>query len=365
VKNLAELQAECAALGIVVETTGRESREPYVAALRDYHWRKDHADQPLPVQTMPMLLGSWEDLDESEAREIEGDCHAWIVQPKLDGVRALMHVESDQVRITSRYLSETTFRLSEFQDNLVHLKRGFSGVVGTVLDGELVCPVSAIDTGSTTTASALQAAVAVLSTTPENAVRIQQQHQAQLRLHVFDILRFQGTDVTEFPLVERMNFLNTALRQTDNSHLEMVQSFVVGKASIHRNIIGAGGEGTCWKKLNEPYRPGIRAKHWIKRKPGVKLEGFVSGFKPGNNGHAGVVGAVEFSVHHENGSSVPVAWVSGWSDDERRAMTKIGQAGKVVLNPSFLGRRALIEGQDHSAKARRLRHARILRWLND
>jgi hypothetical protein len=89
VNNLTELQAECATLGLQVETTGRASKEPYIAALRDHHWRKDHPDQPLPAQVMPMLLGSWADLDDAQVEAIEQDQHAWIIQPKVDGVRAL------------------------------------------------------------------------------------------------------------------------------------------------------------------------------------------------------------------------------------------------------------------------------------
>ena len=106
VKNLAELQAECARLEIQVETKGRASKEPYIAALRDYHWQKVHPDEPLPVQIMPMLLGSWEDLDDAQAEAIEQDHHAWIIQPKMDGVRALVHIENGHVRITSRTVSE-------------------------------------------------------------------------------------------------------------------------------------------------------------------------------------------------------------------------------------------------------------------
>jgi hypothetical protein len=139
VKTLTELRAACANLGIEVETEGRASKEPYVVALRDYHWRKDHPDEPLPAQIMPMLLGSWEDLDDAEAEAIEQDHHAWIVQPKMDGARALLHIEGNRVRITSRTVSEVTYRLSEFQDNLPHLTNDISELNGTILDGELAC----------------------------------------------------------------------------------------------------------------------------------------------------------------------------------------------------------------------------------
>lgn len=143
----------------------------------------------------------------------------------------------------------------------------------------------------------------------------------------------------------------------------MVPSFVIGKAAVHRSIIQAGGEGSVWKRVDQPYQPGRRVKHWIKKKAGVEVEAFVSSFKLGNNGHTGMVGAVEFSTRQADGSSVPIAWVSGWTDDERRAMTHFDPDGKVTLNPTYLGRRAVIEGQDHAAKSRRIRHARIQRWL--
>jgi len=40
VRNLADLQTECATLGIGVEARGRPSKEPYIAALRDFIWRR-------------------------------------------------------------------------------------------------------------------------------------------------------------------------------------------------------------------------------------------------------------------------------------------------------------------------------------
>jgi ATP-dependent DNA ligase len=362
VRTLTELRAACVALGIKVETGLRASKEPFISALRDFHWNKDHPGKPLPAQVMPMLLGDWADLTPNQVQEIEQDIHAWIVQPKLDGVRALMHIEPGGIRITSRYVSETTFRLSEFQDNLCHLAQGLAGLFGTVLDGELVCPVAAIDTGSTTTATALQATVAVLSTSPENAHRLQERQGAHLRFHAFDILRCRGRDVTSLPLRDRLDFLAQALSGSDNPDLEMVPSFVIGKAAVHRNIIEAGGEGTVWKQVNQPYLTNKRVKYWIKRKRGIEIEAIVSGFKPGNNGHVRLVGAVEFSAQQADGSPAPVAWVTSWTDQDRQAMTCVGPNGEVMLNPSYLGRRALIEGQDHSARSRRLRHARIVKW---
>ena len=362
-KNLAQLQDEFAALGLKVETNGRACKEPYIAALRDYHWRKDHPDEPLPPQIQPMLLASWDDLDDEESQEIENDLHAWIVQPKMDGVRALLHVEDGGVRITSRTVSEVTYRLSEFQHNLSHLTTGLSKLTGTILDGELVCSASRIDTGSTIAMTSLQTTTAVLSASPDKARRIQESQDAQVRFHVFDVLRYCGQDVTQLPLIDRLDILVKVLRQTENPFIEAVPSFVVNKTDVHRRIIDVGGEGTVWKKTDSLYLPGRRVPFWVKRKRAVEFEAFVSGAKAGNNGHAQVIGAVEFSVRKSDDTWVPVAWVASWSDKERQAMTVRDAGGVVRLNPDFIGRRAVLVGQDESARSRRIRHARLKRWV--
>jgi ATP-dependent DNA ligase len=363
-KTLAELQVGCDALGIKVETKGRASKEPYISALRDYYWRKDHPNEPLPAQIMPMLLGSWEDLDEAEAAEIEEDCHAWIVQPKFDGVRALLHIEDNRIRITSRTVSEVTYRLSEFQDNLPHLTTGLSKLTGTILDGELVCPVARLDTGSTISTTSLQATTAILATSPDNARRIQEGQNAHVRFHVFDILRSCGQDVTPSPLMDRQDILAMAVRQLINELIQVIPSFVVNKPYIHRSLINAGGEGTVWKRVDGIYEPGRRVGHWIKRKRGIEVEAFVTGFKPGTNGHTGLVGAVEFSTRNPDGSTVPIGWVSGFADSERWALTEVDVNGCIGIAPDCLGKRAIISGEDFSARAQRIRHARLVRWVD-
>lgn len=97
-KTLAELQTECAALGIEVEVEGRASKEPFIAALQAYHWQKDHPGQPLPAQVMPMLLSDWVDLTPDQAQEIEQDNHAWVAQPMLEAPRLMLHEEGSHLQ---------------------------------------------------------------------------------------------------------------------------------------------------------------------------------------------------------------------------------------------------------------------------
>jgi ATP-dependent DNA ligase len=366
-KTLAELKAECTALGLtVVENGGRASKEPYISALRDYHWRKDHPDEPLPPQVSPMLLGDWGDLDVEEARRIEQDEPGWIVQPKLDGVRALFHIEGDRIRITSRCVSEVTYRLGEFQDNLPHLTERLSGLAGTILDGELIFPTSSLDTGHTVARHPLQAAMAIISTSPDQARQFQSQPENRLRFHAFDILKYRDADLTHLPLRDRLDYLTRAIAAAGHPYLEPVPSYAIGRLDVHRRILEAEGEGTVWKRLDKPYEPGRRVRHWLKRKRKLTIEAFVIGSKPGSQGRGNqsLVGAVEFGVHLGDGSVSPIGWVSSWTDAERRAMTHLDPTGRPKLNPDYLGRRALITGQDAAARSGRLRHARHSRWLD-
>ena len=363
-KTLAALQTECAHLGIVTPSNGRSSKQPWITALRDHYWKQTHPHLPLPTQIQPMLLSDWKDLGPQKAAEIEQDQHAWILQPKLDGVRVLLHVEKDRIRITGRCFSDVTYRLTEHEENLRHLVTGLESMMGTVLDGELVCPREKVDTGSTITESALQAAVAILATSPESAERIQATNNAWLRLHVFDILKCSGKDVTRVPLYDRLALAIQALSNATNPFIESVSSFVVNKTAVHNRIIEQGCEGTVWKKADQLYEPGRRVKHWIKRKRSIKIEAFVTGFKPGSpdRGNCNLIGAIEFGIQNGNGTTRSIAWVSNLTNAERQAMTRSSE-GRVMLNPAYLGRRAIITGQNESAKSQRLRHAKIERWI--
>jgi hypothetical protein len=145
-----------------------------------------------------------------------------------------------------------------------------------------------------------------------------------------------------------------------------VPSYVIGKGRIHQNLLAAGAEGSVWKQLHGRYQPGARSRSWVKRKRGLSVKGFVSDFKPGTpeRGNGGLVGALEFSCQDADGTTSPIGWVSAWTDAERRAMTVTDSTGRVGLNPAYVGRKGILTGQDLSARSRRLRHARLVSWMD-
>ena len=363
-KTLAELQALCDQHGIVVPPQRRPAKDPYVQALRDHFWATGNPGQLLPEQIEPMLLGDWNDRSNGDAEAIERDDSGYCVQEKHDGVRALLHITPEGVRITGRTISEVNFRMSEFAANVPHLANGFETLVGTTLDGELLCPKARIDTGDVVTNHRLQAAVAILATTPENAEAIQTQQDCRLRFVAFDILRLQDQDLTGKPLRDRLAKLEAAYLTAKNPHLDLTETYTSDKALFHELILAEGKEGTVWKDLSQPYQAGKRVRHWLKRKRGLEVEAEVSGFKLGTEGkgNADVVGAVEFSVR-DGENLTPIAWVSSWTDVERQAMTS-RENGSTGIDPAMIGKKALIGGHDIAARSGRIRHAKLVRWVD-
>src|SRR5581483_3020073 len=146
--------------------------------------------------------------------------------------------------------------------------------------------------------------MAVLATSPANAQKIQADQNARLIFHAFDILKLQDVDTAQQELPARLDLLHKAVHDAQNPYVLEMPSYVIGKARIHQSLIGEGAEGTVWKQLSGKYRPGERVRHWIKRKRGISMTAFVSNFKPGtpDRGNRDLVGAVEFSCHHADGS---------------------------------------------------------------
>ena len=278
------------------------------------------------------------------------------LQPTLDGIRVLFHVNEDGVRITGRNFKEVSFRLTEQQACVAHLNRDLRSIAGTILDGELLCPIDHVDTGETITTSKLQAAVAVLAAAPKKAQNILDSNKAHLQFHCFDILKSSGIDVTDRPLLERLDLKQQAVDCIDSEYVKVIPSYFVNKKLVHDRLIADGGEGTVWKRLDQPYEIGKRVKHWMKRKRSYEVKAFVSNFKLGSIGHGNenLIGAVEFSIN-ENNATRPIAWICNLTNHERRKMTSTSD-GKASLVASYLGREAIVVGQAEDLGPRTSNH---------
>lgn len=211
-RNLADLKIECEAHGIVVKQSGkREAKSDYEIALRDFYWSKTNTGKEMPEQIAPMLARNVKDVDPSLKEEMLADNGQYVIQEKINGCRCLMKIRNPTKgrinHLTSRRLSDETYRYNELHDKMPHYRDLDLGDEweDTVIDGEVLAPCHVIDTRivdgkGQLTVDILQATAATMNCDPEKSIKIQEQY-GKLVLHVFDCLRFKGQDVRKLPYV--------------------------------------------------------------------------------------------------------------------------------------------------------------------
>lgn len=169
----------------------------------------------------------------------------WAYEFKWDGVRALVDVTSDGVRLFSRRGNEITVAYPE-------LVAQFAKAEDALLDGEIVAFVD-----GRPSFEALQARMHVRSRT--DARRLAK--DSPVTFVAFDVLRRYGVDLTPRPWHERRDTLERWLG--DDPAWTVSPSFDDGaatEAAARQN----GLEGVVAKRVDSAYRPGVRSRDWVK-----------------------------------------------------------------------------------------------------
>lgn len=225
-RNLADLKKECEAHGLQVQQTGkREAKADYELALRTFYWERDNLGQEMPEQIQPMLARNSKDLAQEELDILWKDDNNWVAQEKINGCRAIIRLRNPKAgrpnHVTSRRLSDETYRLNELHDVVPHYRDLYLGDEweDTVVDGELLMPNPVVDTRivdgkGVVTADILQATAAVMNCAASKSVAIQSQY-GKLVLHAFDLIRYKGKDLRKVPYTERYKLLEEVVARVN------------------------------------------------------------------------------------------------------------------------------------------------------
>jgi bifunctional non-homologous end joining protein LigD len=170
----------------------------------------------------------------------------WVLQPKWDGFRLLLHVGADGVvRGWSRHGTDLTQRLGP-------LLAPFTDVApGTMFDGELV----AVSERDGKPAQDFAAVTRAVFTGHASATQ-------RLRFVAFDVLVAGGRDLRPCAWEERNARLRETLPACDRIRLVASQPATL---AAHEAIVALGFEGSVLKRIGSAYRPG-RHRTWIKQK---------------------------------------------------------------------------------------------------
>lgn len=331
-------------------------------------WAEKHPEKPFPDQYAPMLA---HDATKKSSEWMKKTIKStdWWVQEKYDGIRSLLIIDNGKVRMQSRTPSQVTYLYGEHQDNFPHFRDmeiPFEGKV--VLDGELISPVDEVDTGATVTGSKLQAVMAMVASKPEKSAKMQKEFGKAI-YNTFDILYYNGEDVTGLPYEERDEIANKAVEAIKEANPEIpievaptIKDFDNVK-DIFKQHVDRGAEGVMLKKRSAPYSLGKRSRDLLKYKREVTVDGWISGSVPSKaTARENLIGGFEISSNVDGVVQV-IAAISGIDDKTREEATVVDN-GKPALNPEFLDRCLEITGQEWTTHGK-IKHARLVQWRPD
>ncbi|GAM08628.1 hypothetical protein OR1_00900 [Geobacter sp. OR-1] len=189
----------------------------------------------------------------------------WIFEMKWDGYRAVAEVREAEAALYSR--------------NLLSLNRKFAPIVEAlkacrfeaVLDGEVV----AVDERGRPDFQLLQ--------------DYGSSGSGYLLYYVFDLLHFQGHDLTGLPLLKRKEILKRVLPSGPRIRFS---DHVVNDGILFFQVVREKGlEGIIAKHGQSTYQVGKRSRQWLKVKRQLTQEGVIAGFTAprGGRGHFGTL----------------------------------------------------------------------------
>ena len=235
------------------------------------------------------------------------DDPSYIAQEKLDGMRAIVHVTKDGLRIFSRSAGvEDPTQPLEKTTAPPHLARlSFSDLSGTILDGEILAP-----------------GVDCASLSGKVHRKNGNGNTCSVHLYLFDILRVADRDLIGSPLGERLLHLAVLEAQLQSKYIHFLPWVATRaeKRKLYESVLARGGEGIMLKRIDATYvRGGRPANNWYKAKKSSTFDCVVMGFTHGKGKYNSTIGAVVFG-QYVNGNLTALGQASGMSDELRREM---------------------------------------------
>lgn len=216
----------------------------------------DAPASPMPHAVSPMLATpALKPFDDPE----------WLFEVKWDGYRAIAEIQDGKVALYSRNRLKLDQKFAPITEALRRLK------FEAVLDGE----IAVVDDQGRADFQLLQEFAST--------------GKGHLLYCVFDLLHFQGRDLTGLPLFRRKDLLKRILPA---GPLIRFSDHVEGEGILFFTAVRAKGlEGIIAKQRLSTYQPGKRSRQWLKLKAQLTQEGVIAGFTAprGTRGHFGTL----------------------------------------------------------------------------
>ncbi|WP_293894445.1 DNA ligase D [Flavobacterium sp.] len=258
----------------------KDSDEPHAAALL-----KKGKRSAMLIKVKPML---------ATLVNAPFDNPDWTFEVKWDGYRAVAYVNKGEVELASRNNKSFTDKYYPITATMKNWS------INAVLDGELVV----LKESGKADFSALQ--------------NWRSEADGHLIYYAFDLLWYEGKDITKLPLSARQALLKEILPENEDN-IRISQVFTENGIDFFEAAEKMGLEGIMAKRADSLYVPDARSKDWLKIKANKRQEVVIAGFT-NNDGSAKAFSSLLLGVY-EKGDFRYVGKVgTGFSDKTQREM---------------------------------------------
>ncbi|HZE83543.1 MAG TPA: DNA ligase D, partial [Puia sp.] len=206
--------------------------------------KKPPRKSPMPADLEPML---------ATLVDKPFDEEGWMYEIKFDGYRALSYLNKGKVEIRSRNNKSFDEKFYPVYDALKKWK------LNALLDGEIVV----MNEKGLSRFGALQ--------------NWRSEADGELAYYLFDILWHDGEDLTQLPLEQRRELLQT-LKLPQGNTIRISENFEASGTEFFATAQKMGLEGIIAKKADSLYFPGARSKEWLKIKTALRQEVVIGGY---------------------------------------------------------------------------------------
>lgn len=177
----------------------------------------------------------------------------WQYEVKWDGYRALAFINKGEVDLLSRNNKSFNEKFYPIYDLLLTWK------MNAVFDGEILV----LNNKGVSNFGSLQ--------------NWRSEADGELVFYVFDMLWYEGKNLTELPLYQRQAILNDIL-PTDDDRVRLGKVFKASGVDFFDAAKRMGLEGIIAKKMDSTYATDRRSKEWLKIKVQKRQEVVIAGF---------------------------------------------------------------------------------------
>jgi bifunctional non-homologous end joining protein LigD len=222
------------------------------------------------------------------------DSEEWVFENKYDGYRALIQIHKGKVELVSRNGLSFNAKYKDLVEAFGIIKDDM------ILDGEIVVE----DEKGNSHFQWLQ----YFAENPD---------RSKLKCYVFDILYFNGYDLTSLELLQRKRILEAILPQTDEI---LYSGHIIGEGTkAMEEAEEKGTEGLIAKKITSRYHVNKRSKEWLKIKVTKEQEMVIGGFTEPKGSRSGF-GSLLLGYYEDGKLQYSGKVGTGFNEDSLRDM---------------------------------------------